>query len=98
MDTILILTPIAIAMPLARSASRPIIVPSFALTWRGGKSCDVPTVNSPVLTIRSNTGPARALAEKSNVRVMAKKSDLKILLMILLLFFVENIGQYKPNC
>lgn len=30
-------------------------------------------------------GPAKALAEKSNVRVMAKKSDLKILLMILLL-------------
>ena len=49
-------TPIALAIALAISMSKPISDPSFAVALSGGWVPEVPTRSSPLCTIRSMTG------------------------------------------
>ena len=60
MFTICSSTPMPKAISLARSASRPIVAPSRAITFSGGWSPDMPTRSVSVLTTRSSTLPASA--------------------------------------
>ena len=52
------LTPMASATSAARSASRPMTLPSLVVMFKGGMSPDMPTRSSPLDRIRSTTGEA----------------------------------------